>query len=194
MPPLDPAGTRCGIVRVPRVPLERVQRLLRAERELAHVRLGEHDRAGLFDLLHLERVFVGHEPLHRDRPGGALKPDRLEVVLHDHGHAVQRSGQSLLRKPPVHLLGFLDRVRIGHDDRVQRGALLVELLDALQVRLDERAARQLLRAHRRVDVGDRGFLDVERLVGRRPQAKGQWEKAARQRENPNRAFHHRSPC
>ena len=86
-------------VRIARVAgQDRVHRLVRAERELRHVRLGEHDRAGVLDALHQERVLVRDESLERQRAGGALQADRLEVVLDDRRDAVERTGEAACAK------------------------------------------------------------------------------------------------
>ena len=51
-------------------------------------------------------------PLSDSEPGGALQADRLEVVLHDGGDAVQRADEPALREAPVELVGLL-RARPG---------------------------------------------------------------------------------
>ena len=109
MPPLDPAVTRSsayGFLRVARQ--DRVHRLVRAERELGHVRLGQHDRAGVFDRLRTWNASLFEmNPLSDSDPVGALQADRLEVVLHDRRDAVQRTGQSALREAAIQLVGLL---------------------------------------------------------------------------------------
>ena len=77
---------------------DRADGLVRRERPLRHVRLGEHDGAGVLDPLDLERVLVGDEAGERQRAVRALQADRLEVVLDDHRDAVQRTGQAALRE------------------------------------------------------------------------------------------------
>src|SRR5437762_3076774 len=52
-------------VRILRVALNRTQRFVRTEGELRHVRLREHDRAGVFDLLDQESVPIGDEAFER---------------------------------------------------------------------------------------------------------------------------------
>ena len=47
-------------------------------------------------------------------------------------------------------------------DRVQREPLFVEALDAIEIRLDQRAAGQLLLPHRRMNLGVGRLDDIER--------------------------------
>ena len=67
----------------------------------------------------------------------------------------------LLREPLVELGRLLRRVGIRDDDGVERRALFVVGLDAREIRVDQRGARQALRFERRVDVCDGRFDDVE---------------------------------
>ncbi len=107
---------RVGVLRVSGK--NRAERFVRRERPLGHVRLGQDDGARGFDLRHLKRVLVRDEAGERQRSVGALQADGLEVVLHDHRDAVQRSGQSALRESTVELIGLPRRLGVGHDDGV----------------------------------------------------------------------------
>ena len=124
--------------------------------------LAMHDRAGVLDLLDLERVLVRHEPGERERAVGALQADGLEVVFDDHRDAVQRTGQAALLEALIHRVGLLQRFGIGDDDGVDGRAVLVERVDALQILLDEAAAGQAPGLHRRMDLRDGRFVDFER--------------------------------
>ena len=73
----------------------------------------------------------------------------------------------LLRRlePLVERVGDLQRVGVHDGDRVERRALLVVGVDAIQVALDERMAGERARAHGGVHVGDRRFVDAEGTLG-----------------------------
>ena len=161
VPPLESCRHAIQRVRVLRRAEDRAHGLEWAEGELGHVRLGQDNGAGRLDPLDEKRVFVRDESLERPRSVGALQANRLEVVLDNGGNAVERAGRTTPRESPIEIGGLLQRIRVDLDDRVQRGALLVVGLDALQVLLDERTARQLSRLHRGVDPGDRRLFDPE---------------------------------
>ncbi len=154
------------VVRVARVARQdRVHRFDRAERELRHVRLGDHHRAGVAQALDDERVGTGHHAFQRQRSRRRRHVDRLVVVLHEDRHAVHRPDRPRLAEAAIEIVGGLQRVGVGHHDRVQRRALLVVGVDPRQVLLDERAARQRAVAERRLDLRDGGFFDPERRGG-----------------------------
>ena len=83
----------------------------------------------------------------------------LVVVLHEHRHAVHRPDRAGLPEAAIEIVGGLQRVRVDHHDRVQRGALLVVRVDAREVLLDERAAGQRAVAERGLDLRDGGFFE-----------------------------------
>ena len=90
----------------------RIHGLIGTERPLRHVRFRQHQRARLLDALHLERVLLGQIAGEGQRAVGGLQALGLEIVLHDHRHAMQRPRESGLREAPVKLLGLLLHVRI----------------------------------------------------------------------------------
>ena len=122
------AAARAGGDAIERVRILRVARqdradgLVRRERELGHVRLGEDDRAGRLDALDLERVARRDEALERERTRGALQADGLEVVLDDRRDAVQRPGEAALLGPAIEVVGLGQRRRIDEDDGVDAPA------------------------------------------------------------------------
>ena len=121
---------RVGILRVARK--NRADRLVRRERELRHVRLGQDDGAGVLDPLAPGRRRGSRRiPSSDERPVSALQADGLEVVLDDRRDAVERPDRArpaLKRRSrssaSASASGLID------DDRVDRRAVLVVGLDA----------------------------------------------------------------
>jgi hypothetical protein len=169
-PPLDPAVTRL-VSRVAgvagRIELT-VSIGLNANR---HVRLGDHHGAGVASRLNASLpvliVFSDRIP-----PSSACR--RFVVVLDEHRHAVHRPDRTRLAEAAIEIVGGLQRVGIDHHDRVQPGALLV-VGAALQILFDERSGRSAIRAKRRLDLCDGGFLVPE---GRRLCTEGRDGEAA----------------
>jgi hypothetical protein len=111
--------------------------------------------------LHLEGVARGLPPLEGEGAGAGGEVDRLEVVLHDRRHAVQRADEAVAGVASVERVGGCERGRVDHDDRVDGRAVLVVRLDAAQVALHQLPARQRARAEGGVHVGDRRLLDAK---------------------------------
>ena len=98
---------RVRILRVARQ--DRADGLVRRERELGHVRLGQDDRAGRLDALDLERIATRDEALERERARRALEADGFEVVLDDRRDAVERAGERALLGAAIELVGLRQR-------------------------------------------------------------------------------------
>src|SRR5690606_34781498 len=89
------------------------------------------------------------------------------VVLDDDRDAVQRAGQPAgAREQRVQRVRDRTRVRVHRDDRVERGAALVERLDALEVQVHEPARGQAAVQERGVDLRDGGLFDLEPALPR----------------------------
>ena len=67
---------------------------------------------GLLDALHLEGVLIRDEAGERQRAVGGLQALGFEVILDDHRHAVQRSGEAGLRKAAIQFVGLVFRVGV----------------------------------------------------------------------------------
>ena len=80
---------------------------------------------------------------------------------------MQRAHQARLRKPGVERLGSVQRIGIYHHDRVERRALAVVGLDAVEIHLHELAAGELLGPHRGMNVGNRGLVRRQQPERRR---------------------------
>ncbi len=154
------AVERVWILRVARQ--DRAHGLVRRERELGHVRLGQDDRSGRLDPLDLERITARDEALEREGAGRALEADRLEVVLDDGRDAVKRSDKPALLRAAVQIVGLRHGVGIDEDDSVDRGSGLVVRLDPLEVLLDESPAGELPGLHRGVNARDGRLFQLER--------------------------------
>ncbi len=144
---------RVGVARVTRN--HAADGLVRRERPLRHVGLGEHDGAGLANPANLEGI-VGRYGLgecRRARTGWHVRG--VVVVLDDHRDAVKRSRELSGGEHGVELVGPLQRPRIHPNDGVECWPALVVGVDARQIRFDQLSGSQLARLHRRVDPGDR---------------------------------------
>ena len=140
---------RVRILRVARQ--DRADGLVRRKRELGHVRLGQHDRAGSLDALDLECIAGRHEAFERERACRALEADGLEVVLDDCRDAVERARKCPLLGAAIELVGLRQRLWIDQDDGVDRRPGLVVRLDPLRGTARRAPARQLTGFHRRVN-------------------------------------------
>ena len=76
---------------------------------------------------------------------------------------MQRAHRAGLRELCVERVGGGERVRVDHDDRVERRTLLVVRLDPIDVALHQLATGQLLGLERGVDVGDRRFFGPDQV-------------------------------
>src|SRR5262245_37787940 len=61
----------------------------------------------------------------------------------------------------VERIRLRERIGIGRNDRVERRFLLVVGSDSFEICTDQIVAGELLAPHRRMDLRDRGFLDLE---------------------------------
>ena len=111
---------------------DRAHRLVRRERQLRHVRLGEHDGAGVADASRpCVASCVGIQPAARAirRSSGRSCVSKLSFTIigmqcsgpMSPSRANRRSSESAI----------VERLRIGEDDRVDRRPLLVERVDAV---------------------------------------------------------------
>ena len=122
-----------------------------------------HDRAGVLDLPDLERVLVRHEALRAtSEPFALCSPIVSKLSLTIIGMQCSGPVDAALLEALIHRVGLLQRIRVGHDDGVDGRAVLVERVDALEIVLDEAAAREPSRLHRRMDLRDGGFVDLKR--------------------------------
>src|SRR5690606_34682804 len=113
-------------------------------------------------LADLERVVRRDGACERERAGGRRQVVRVVVVLDDDRNAVQRAGQPAgAREQRVQRVGDGARRRVHGHDRVERGAALVERLDALEVQVHEPARGQTAVQERGVDLRDGGLFDLE---------------------------------
>jgi hypothetical protein len=83
---------------------------------------------------------------------------RVEVVLDEHGDAVERARGGVFLARLVEPAGDRFGVGVGLDDRVHRGARAVDRLDPLQEVGRQRGRGHLPGPHRREQVGDAGLV------------------------------------
>jgi hypothetical protein len=136
-------------------------------RPLGEVRLAEDHGSRGAQLLDHERIARRLHVDERERARGGLHAvGRRDVVLHQHGNAVQRAARP-------RALAFLvergrdgERIRIQLDHGIDARAGLVDRLDAREIE-----GRELLRAdaalrHGLLELRDGSLDDVERRLGR----------------------------
>jgi hypothetical protein len=133
-----------------------------AAAQLSQRRLAEHDRAGLSQLLGHERVAVGKIVLEQDGTERRRHSSHVELVFHDEGDAVQRPREPRLLERGVQTIGFLQRLRVDRDDRIERRTLLVVRLDAIEIQLHQTPRRQRPAFVGGVDLLDRRLEQAER--------------------------------
>ncbi len=139
----------------------RADGLIGTEGPLGHIGFRQHDGAGFFDALDQKRVFVRNISGHGERAAGGLQSSGLEVIFHDHRHAVQRTGQAGLGKAAVQFGSFLFGVGIDQDDGIDRRAVLIVSRDPAEIIANQRAAGKMAGLHGIVDLRDGGLLDFE---------------------------------
>ena len=135
--------------------------LIRRERPLGEIRLGQDDGARVTHTSHKGRVAGWDPPLECERTGGGLQVTRLVVVLHDHWNTVQRSHRTAGGIASVERVGHEQRLCIDRDERVDRGAALVVARNAVEIGGDQVMAGQPLAGECCVHLGDRRLLDTE---------------------------------
>ena len=157
------AVERVRILRQPAAAAPAARRVRRSEiRPLAEVRLAEDDRARLAETPHDEGVLRRLRSGERERSGGRHHAiGGRDVVLDQDGDPVQRTARSAA--PPLRVEGVGNRQRVGIrlEHAVQRRIVSIDLVDAREVFLDERSRRVPSRLHALLQIGDRGFLEVE---------------------------------
>ena len=162
VPPLDPAVTRSRRVGIFRVAgQDGTDGFIGAESPFGHVGFGEDEGAGVLDVLHLKSVLIGNEFREGERAVGGPEALGFEIILDDHRDAVERAGQAGLCEAAVQIVGLLFDVGVDQDDGVDRRAILIVGVDALQVLRDESAAGEFAGLHRVVDLRDSSLLDFE---------------------------------
>ncbi len=60
----------------------------------------------------------------------------------------------------VELIGDRERVRVDLDDRIELGTVAIDRFDARQIDLNDLAAGQPPRVHRRAHLGNRDLFDL----------------------------------
>ena len=86
---------------------------------------------------------------------------------------MQRTDGTGLRKFRVERVSDLERVGVDDDDGVERRALFIVCVNAIEIDLDQHATRQRLRFERRLDVGDRRFVVMQDIEGARVHGSGE---------------------
>ena len=166
VPELDPHGLRSStygfFVCPPRELHPDDERVEPEVGPLAEIGLAENHRAGVAKPRHHERVRGGMIVRQRERTRGVHHPGDVDVVLDQHGNAVQRSAHLAGLALGVERGGLGGGSRIDLDHRIQLRAGIVNLRDAIEIGLRERLGRQLPRRHPIARVGRAQLDDVDR--------------------------------
>src|SRR5258708_10292630 len=88
---------------------------------------------------------------------------RVQVVLEQDWHPVQKASRSLGFAFFVERTCDRQRLGVDLDDRVERRPASIDMCDALEVLFRERGRGFLAGLHRRFEVGDSRFLQYDRL-------------------------------
>ena len=83
-------------------------------------------------------------------------------TVSDRSDRLQRPDRSALLEALIERVGLFHGVGIGDHNRVDRGPVLVEGVDAAQVLFDERAAGEAPGFHRRMNLRDCGLMNFKR--------------------------------
>jgi len=165
-PPARPCGSSLEVVCVARASVRRADTLAGRERPLGHIGLGEDDRSGRADTLHLRGIVGRQAPRERDRPTRRRKIGGVEVVLHQHGDAVKGPRHRSPLQLGVEGVGASQRGRVHLGDGSE---LAIIRLDPIEMGLHNHAARGSPALERFTQLGDRQLDDGDR-AGRRPAA------------------------
>ncbi len=192
VPELDPHGLRSstyGILRLPAARAPARRRSRRAEvGPLAEVGLAEDHRAGVAQPLDHERIRAGTVVGQRQRAGRVHHAGDVDVVLDQHRNAVHRA---------AHLAGLalgVERVRIGDglgielDHRIQLRPGIVDLRDAIEVRL---ASAPRTSAAPTPSDRARRWRSARRRRGRAGGWCGGWRRVRSRQASPPRQSHNR---
>ena len=176
-------GSAGGIVGVPRDAAEGAHRPPGSE--LAQVHLRQHDRSGAAEPLHEEGV-VRRQPVpEQEGAGGGPDIRRVEVVLQDHGDAVERGAPAGSFPLGVELAGSPPGLRVQRDHGVDRRPLIVVGGDPRETELDQPLGIERPGVHGVVDLGDRRRGQIELALTERRHTRGRGER--RQENEPGEA-------
>ena len=184
------AGAEVEVVRVQDLAAERAVAVGHAVghevRELGQVRLADDHGAGRAQLGDDGRVTVRDRVLQRHGAGRRRQARDVEVVLHEDGDAVQRSAQLPGRAFEVEQRRVGERARVHDSDGVEPRSARVDGGDPVDVRARQLHARQLARGHLRLQLGDRGPLQIgQRGDGRRRPGQQQTDQQAGRTDEPH---------
>ena len=128
---------------------------------LAEVGLAQHHRTAFAQALHQVGVTHGAHAFQRQRSGaGAHLVGSGDVVLQQHGQAVQRATQLAIAALGITFARNGQRIGVHLDDAVQPGAAAVQRFDACGVALHQRLGGGAPRQQRLRELRRTGFLQV----------------------------------
>jgi hypothetical protein len=133
---------------------------------LREIRLAQDHRAGLAQALHHGGITRRRDTHQRGRAGaGVHAVGGGDVVLHQHGNAVQRAAQAAGGAFGVQLRGDGHRIRIHFQHAGQAGPGLIDAGDACGVGLGQRHGRGAAFGHGAGKLRRTGFKPFEAAVG-----------------------------
>ena len=134
--------------------------------QLAEGGLGQHDGAGLLELLHHPAVTVRVVVLEDQGAQGGGSPLQVGLVLDEDRDSVERAYLARGLEGRIQTVRFVEGRRVHRDDGVDSGAASVIGLDAVDVHLHQLARGEASVGIRGVDVVNGGFGQRERVLGR----------------------------
>ena len=152
--------------------------------ELAHVGLGDDERARVLHACDDGGIPGRHEVREEGRSVGGRQVAGLDLILEENRDAVQRPAESAGGEGGVEAGGLVEGGGVQVGDGVEPRSLLVVGFDAVEVTLHQVDAGQLSGEKRGVHLRDGCFLELE-ILGERTGRGGQ-EQAGGQQE-PGRA-------
>ena len=129
---------------------------------LAEVGLAQQHRACLAQPGHDERIAGSAVAFQRQRArrGHHLIP-RINIVFDQHRYAVQRPADLAGLPLRIHLRRDGQRIGIHFDHGVERGTVLVDGLDAVQIFLRELSGTEFAAGHLLLQLIHRGLIEIE---------------------------------
>src|SRR5687768_18619389 len=111
--------------------------------QLTQRRLSQYDRSRVPHLFYDESVFVRVEVVEQHRSQGCRHSLGIDLVLQDHRDSMQWTDRTGTPVGVVQTIRFGERRRADGDDRIDSRPGFVQGVDAIDIRLDQLAARQL---------------------------------------------------
>ena len=122
-----------------------------AHSELVQIRVPDKDRARLTQVFRQRRFIRRNHSIKRERASGGRHVGCVDIVFEGDGYAVQRPTDLALRALAIESLGFLDRMKVHYDHRIE---LVLVCRDAREILLDDLARGYAAFRHRSLHLAN----------------------------------------